>query len=184
MRSEAGMRRNMLSQVEILQALMKWRTRLSAAAWIIVRDAHAAEDIFQNIALKAMTSGVSFETESAMLSWAFITARHEAIDWGRRRKHEYLGLDEETLKRLEEEWQGSVIHPAGAKIDALQECLAAVPESARQLLKLRYFDGYSCEEVAEQMGIGLNAIYKRVSRLHESLKTCIEGKLGQMRGSS
>jgi RNA polymerase sigma factor (sigma-70 family) len=59
----------------------------------------------------------------------------------------------------------------------LQDCLAAVPESARRLLKLRYFDGYSCEEVAEQRGIGLNAIYKRISRLHEDLKACIEGKL-------
>jgi hypothetical protein len=28
------------------------------------------------------------------------------------------------------------------------------------------------------MGIGLNAIYKRVSRLHESLRLCIEEKLG------
>ena len=27
------------------------------------------------------------------------------------------------------------------------------------------------------MGLGLNAIYKRVSRLHETLKECIEGKL-------
>jgi hypothetical protein len=27
------------------------------------------------------------------------------------------------------------------------------------------------------MGIGLNTIYKRISRLHESLKGCIEGKL-------
>jgi hypothetical protein len=29
------------------------------------------------------------------------------------------------------------------------------------------------------MGVGLNAIYKRVSRLHESLRDCIEGKLAQ-----
>jgi len=29
------------------------------------------------------------------------------------------------------------------------------------------------------MGIGLNAIYKRVSRLHESLRLCIDGKLGR-----
>jgi len=73
-----------LSEQEILQALMKWRTRLSAAAWVVVNDAHAAEDIFQNVALKAMTREVSFETESALLSWAFISARREGIDWRRR----------------------------------------------------------------------------------------------------
>jgi DNA-directed RNA polymerase specialized sigma24 family protein len=49
---------------------------------------------------------------------------------------------------------------------------------------LRYFDGHSCEEVAQQLGIGLNAIYKRVSRLHESLKDCIEEKLSRAGGPS
>ena len=65
----------MLSEPDILQTLMKWRTRVSAAAWVVVRDAHAAEDVFQNAALKAMPREVSFENESALMSWAFITAR-------------------------------------------------------------------------------------------------------------
>jgi len=166
-----------LSEQDILKTLMEWRTRVSAAAWVVVQDAHAAEDIFQNVALKAMTRAVSFETESALMSWAFITARREGIDWLRRHQREATCLEAEILELLEHEWQSRPAHPAGAKIEALQDCLEAAPETSRRLLKLRYFDGYSCEEVAEQMGIGLNAIYKRVSRLHESLKNCIEGKL-------
>ncbi len=167
----------MLSEPDILQTLMKWRTRVSAAAWVVVRDTHAAEDIFQNVALKAMTREVSFENESALLSWAFITARREGIDWLRRHQRETICLDAEILELLEHEWQSKPAHSAGAKMEALQDCLEAAPEAARRLLKLRYFDGYSCAELAEQMGLGLNAIYKRVSRLHESLKNCIEGKL-------
>lgn len=173
-----------LSEPEILQALMKSRTRLSAAAWVVVRDTHAAEDIFQNVALKAMTRQVSFESEGALLSWAFITTRREGIDWLRRQRREALGLGEEILELLEQEWQAAPAHPAGARIDALRECLAAAPQSARQLLRLRYFEGYSCEEVADHMGIGLNAIYKRISRLHESLRNCIQGKLRQARDVS
>jgi len=174
----------MLSEPQILQTLMQARTRVSAAAWLVVRDAHAAEDIFQNVALKAMTRDVRFESEAALLSWAFITARREGIDWLRRHQREALCLDTEILELLEHEWQSAATPPAGAKIEALQDCLAAAPESARRLLKLRYFDGYSCEEVAEQMGLGLNAIYKRVSRLHESLKDCIEGKLSNAAGNA
>ena len=167
-----------ISEHDILQTLMKWRTRLSATAWVVVNDTHAAEDIFQNVALKAMTREVSFETESALMSWALITARREGIDWLRRHQREATCLDAEILELLEHEWLSKPSHPAGAKIEALQECLEAAPEASRRLLKLRYFHGYSCAEVAEQMGIGLNAIYKRISRLHESLKECVEGKLG------
>jgi len=47
---------------------MKTRDRIAAAAWVVVRDAHAAEDIFQNVALKALTKKVSFEAEGAVLS--------------------------------------------------------------------------------------------------------------------
>lgn len=156
---------------------MKARARISAAAWLVVRDAHAAEDIFQNVALKAMTREVSFENEAALMSWAFITARREGIDWLRRCRRERICLDADILELMEHEWQSDPAPAGGGKIEALQDCLAAAPESARRLLKLRYYDGHSCEEVAEQMGLGLNAIYKRVSRLHESLKDCIEGKL-------
>ena len=68
-----------LTEAIVLQTLMKWRTRVSAAAWLVVQDAHAAEDIFQNVALKAMTREVNFESEGALLSWAFITARREGL---------------------------------------------------------------------------------------------------------
>lgn len=173
-----------LSEPEILQTLMKWRVRVSSAAWLVVRDHHAAEDIFQNVALKAMTREVSFESEGALLSWAFITARHEGIDWVRRHRRETLGLGEEILELLECEWQAAPVHPSGAKIEALQDCLAGASESSRLLLRLRYYEGYSCEEAADQMGLGLNAIYKRLSRLHQSLKECIEGKLDAPREAS
>jgi RNA polymerase sigma-70 factor (ECF subfamily) len=169
-----------LTEKDILEVLMTWRTRISAAAWVIVRDTHAAEDIFQNVAVKAITRNVTFETERSLLSWAFITARHESVEWLRRNHREALGLDSEILDLLDQEWKNAAHFPSGSRIDALQECLASAADSSRQLLKLRYFEGYSCEEIADRMSIGLDAIYKRISRLHQSLKECIESKLRQV----
>ena len=37
----------------------------------------------------------------------------------------------------------------------------------------------SCEEVAASLGTKLDAVYKRLSRLHQGLKGCIETKLNQ-----
>ena len=47
---------------------MKSRDRIAAAAWVVVRDAQTAEDVFQNVALKAITKEVSFDAEGAVLS--------------------------------------------------------------------------------------------------------------------
>ena len=168
-----------LSEHEVLQTLMQARVRISAAAWLMVRNTHTAEDIFQNVAVKALTRDLSFDGRSALLSWAFITARREGIDWLRRHRRETSSLDPEILELLEQEWQSEAVQPEGSRMDALRECLESLPAESRRLLRLRYFDGHNCEEVARSLGIGLNAIYKRVSRLHESLRLCIDGKLGR-----
>ena len=55
----------------------------------------------------------------------------------------------------------------------------ASTEQTRELLKMRYFDGQRCEEVAASLNTKLDAIYKRLSRLHQALKFCIETKLTQ-----
>jgi RNA polymerase sigma-70 factor (ECF subfamily) len=170
------------TEEEILKQLMNQRDRVSAAAWLVVRDTHAAEDIFQNVALKAMTKEVRFENEGALLSWAFITARREGIDWLRRRKNEPAFLDEAILEQLEQEWVAERFGQDAGRSAALRDCIGELPAKSCDLLKRRYFDGYACEDVAQQLGIKLDAIYKRLSRLHHALKKCIETKLAQPAG--
>ncbi len=158
---------------------MRARDRIAAAAWVVVRDAQAAEDIFQNVALKAITKEVSFEAEGAVLSWAFITARREGIDWLRRHRNESAGFDGEILELTERGWLSETAHRGNSRMQALRDCLEAMPKKSRLLLRLRYFEEYTCGEVAEKLGTGLNAVYKRLSRLHHGLKKCIELRLNE-----
>ena len=171
-----------LSEQDILKRLMSQRDRVSAAAWLVVRDAHTAEDIFQNVALKAMTKGTQFESGGVLMSWAFITARREGIDWLRRQKNAPVCLANTILELLEQEWADEAATQGGIRSQALRDCLEELPAKSRDLLKRRYFDGHACEEVAQQLGAGLNAVYKRLSRLHQALKKCIETKLEQPAG--
>lgn len=170
-----------ISEQDIFGMLMKSRDRIAAAAWVVVRDAHATEDIFQNVALKALTKEVIFESEGAVLSWAFISARREAIDWLRRHNKELKGLDTEILELLEREWLSEPVLRSGARMDALRMCLRTLPEKSSLLLRLRYFEGKSCSEIAKKLGVGINVVYKRLSRLHKGLKECIELRLDESR---
>jgi RNA polymerase sigma-70 factor (ECF subfamily) len=161
---------------------MPWRTRLSAAAWLVTRDAHAAEDIFQMVAVKAIATEVSFEVEAALVSWAFIAMRHAAIDWVRKRSREEVGLEDGLLDRLDTEWMER--RPEGGRLAALRACLEELPAKSRRVLELRYADGMGCAEVAAAVGVGLDAVYKRLSRLHTTLRQCVEGKLIEARGAN
>lgn len=159
-----------------LKYLYEARQRLSAVAWLIVRDAQAAEDLFQNVALKSVTKNASFEYKDALLSWAMVSIRREAIDWLRKRKWETCDLEPEVHELISEEWSPHPQHE-GPRIAALRECLDSVPEKSRKLVQLRYMDGLDCDEVARRVGTSVDAVYQRFSRLHRALKECVDQKL-------
>jgi RNA polymerase sigma-70 factor, ECF subfamily len=169
-----------LSEQDILSILMKSRDRIAAAAWVVIRDVHAAEDIFQNVVLKALKQENDFPAEGAVLSWAFITARREGIDWLRRHRRELTGLDTEILELLEQDWLREPARLGEIRIEALHACLKTLPAKSSQLLCLRYFEGKTCGEVAEKLGMGLDAVYKRLSRVHQGLKKCVELRLNKL----
>ena len=172
-----------LSEQEILRFLMQSRERISAAAWVVVQDAHVAEDIFQNTVLKAVTKDVSFEAEAALLSWAYITTRRDGLDWIRKHRRELVGCDPEILDLLEKDWQNEQVALAGARIDALRECIDRLPDKSTQLLRLRYFEGFSCGEISDQVNAKLDAVYKRLSRIHEALRICVNSKMDDPKNS-
>jgi DNA-directed RNA polymerase specialized sigma24 family protein len=102
-----------LTEDDILVVLMKWRVRITAAAWVIVQDTQISEDIFQNVVLKAVTKNVTFEVDVAVLSWALISARREGIDLIRRHRREASLLDTEILDLLDRDWSFETVVGGG-----------------------------------------------------------------------
>jgi RNA polymerase sigma-70 factor (ECF subfamily) len=166
-----------LSEKEILRFLMQSRERISAAAWLVVKDAHVAEDIFQNTVLKAVTKDVSFQAEAALFSWAFITARRDSLNWFRKHGRESVGIDEDILTLIHQDWQNDHLNPKGNRFELLRDCMEELPQKSEKILRLRYFEGLSCGEIADSISITLDAVYKRISRIQNSLRKCVELKM-------
>lgn len=167
-----------LDHPAILRALFSARTRLLAAAWLVVRDTHLCEDIFQSLSIKALNDELSFASDAALLSWAHVVVRREGLQWLRKHKRERVGLEEDVLNLMDTEWSLDPVGRSSREAEALGECLVSMPQNSRRLLELRYFEGRDCTEVAQSLGCGLEAVYQRLSRLHRSLKQCIEQRLG------
>ena len=166
-----------LDEYQIMKCLMDWRPRLLAAAWSVTRDGFAAEDIFQNVALKSITRKVVFRAEAALVSWAYVTTRREGIDWLRRNRRTMNVMEDQLMDIMEMEWMQTQATSVDHRLDALSHCLGKLPEKSRQLLKWRYHDGLSCQEVADRLKLELNAIYKRLCRLHHALRDCVSRRL-------
>jgi len=168
----------MLDESQVVQNLLNWRPRLAAAAWVLVRDAHTAEDLFQNVLLKALSrKDLRFESTASLLSWALVSIRHESLDWlkhSSRKLTSLHALDGALAELLDQEWRRRMSDPKDRRLELLSRCLEAVPAHSRRLLDLRYFEGLDCVTVARELGLELQVVYKRLSRLHESLRQCVE----------
>ena len=52
----------------------------------------------------------------------------------------------------------------------LEEAIAALPESHRQVILLRYYERLSCQEVATRLGVPLGTVTKTLSRAYALLR--------------
>jgi RNA polymerase sigma-70 factor (ECF subfamily) len=62
---------------------------------------------------------------------------------------------------------------------ALDDCVAALPEKSRRMLSLRYEARQTVEEVAKATGQTFDAVTKALYRLRQALTDCVERKLFQ-----
>src|SRR5262245_2880624 len=123
-----------LSSNTIVQILLRERVRISASVMAILRDAHAADDVFQQVVLQALEGREHFREPEHPLAWALRVARHRAIDALPR--HATRRLDDAVLNLLEQQWAAAPADDVSARAEALHRCMDKLPESARQLLRL------------------------------------------------
>jgi RNA polymerase sigma-70 factor (ECF subfamily) len=165
----------MLTPEATTATLLAGRMPLTAFFASVTRDYHLAEDVFQEICVKAVARAETFESAAHLMNWARLTGKNRAIDILRAREGRYIGLSEEMLALLAEEWPDTA--HAEAMRQALDECLAQSTPNNRELLRLRYFEHRPCAEVAAIMGRKIETVYQALARLHKALGDCIRGRL-------
>ena len=165
----------MLIAEQITAALVGERLPLTAYIATVTRDFHIAEDIFQEVCVKAVGLGSEFESVHHLINWARAVGKNRAIDVIRSRNGRFTGLSDKLLAGLADEW------PRKSEADGLTEALAACLErltaNNRELLRLRYFERLACPDVAESMGKKLETVYQALARVHKTLGDCVRRRV-------
>lgn len=165
----------MLSGENIAAILLSERFALTAFVATITRDYHLAEDVFQEVCVKAVGRSEEFESAQHVINWARMAGRNRAVDLLRARDGRYEGLSEEMLDALALEW------PDKSHADTLQEalghCLKLITPNNHEMLRLRYFERRSGAETADIMGRKLETIYQALARIHKTLGDCVRKRV-------
>ena len=165
----------MLSSEFITATLLAGRMPLTAFFASITRDFHLAEDVFQEVCVKAVARAESFESAAHLMNWSRMTGKNRAIDIMRARDGRYVGLSDEMLALLADQWPHQ--SPIDAMQQALDHCIRQITPNNRELLRLRYFEHRNCAEVAAILSRKIETVYQALARLHKTLGDCIRGRL-------
>jgi RNA polymerase sigma-70 factor (ECF subfamily) len=143
------------------------------AAFLIVRDAPAAEDIVQEAFIAAFAALDRFDRRRPFAPWLHRIAVNRAIDWTRaRRVRREVSVGEEVLDSL----PAPALDPVdGAELGAL---LAGLSPDHRAVIVLRYLLDYTPGEIARMLELPRGTVNSRLRRALDRLQERLEGGPG------
>ena len=138
--------------------------RAYRAAYLVVHDAAAAEDIAQEAFLAAVRNLDRFDRGRPFGPWLHRIVVNRAIDWTRARQ---LRSETELLDVV-------AARDEAASLDgSLLGALAALPPDHRAVIVLRYLLEYTPGEIAELLGVPRGTVNSRLRRGLDSLKETV-----------
>lgn len=142
-----------------------WR-RAHRAAYLVVHDAVAAEDIAQDAFLAAIDALDRFDRRRPFGPWLHRIAINRAIDWGRR----------ESLRHKVDDPSASEdpTPPPETVGEDLMEALAQLPVEQRAAVVLRYLLDYTPGEVARMLDLPRGTVNSRLRRALDKLGDLLE----------
>lgn len=149
-------------------------SRAYRAAYLVVHDHGAAEDIAQEGFLAAVRSLERFDHDRPFGPWLHRIVVNRAIDWARGRiaRHEVAG---ESFMELTDPLAWSAEQPyAGSEAKAIAAGLAALPPEQRAVIVLRHYLGLSLAESAEALAIPLGTMQSRLSRATQAMRAALD----------
>ncbi len=183
----AGLRLGSSQALEEL--IFAYRPRVYAVAFRFTRNHHDAEDIVQEVFLRAFRTAPRFRGDCALGTWLYAIALNAARNryryWRRRQRDTTISLDTplhpETQAVLQ---QAAVEGTSGAAqterndfIEQIQKGMARLSARDRQILHLRNVEYAGYSEIAGILGVTLGTVKSRIARARARLHAFVYARI-------
>jgi RNA polymerase sigma-70 factor (ECF subfamily) len=142
-----------------------WR-RAHRAAYLVVHDEAAAEDIAQDAFLAAVDALDRFDRRRPFAPWLHRIVVNRAIDWARREALRRKVDDPESLAEPQT--------PPDTVGGELMETLAQLPPEQRAVVVLRYLLDYTPGEISRMLELPRGTVNSRLRRGLDRLRDLVE----------
>lgn len=160
--------------------LMEWYSpRVFALVVRIVECQEDAEEITQDVFMKAYSALARFNGRSSFSTWLYRIAYNEAVSHMRKPRHQLTLIDEATLRSVSDSRVDAWFSSDDPRLEALPAAIDRLSVEERALLAFHYFEGMPLKESAALMGIGESAAKVRLMRTRKKLYLLITQQITQ-----
>jgi RNA polymerase sigma-70 factor, ECF subfamily len=166
----------MVEQSHFLRHFLEAEADLRCFVGSFVRDRTAREDLFQDIAMTLWKTFAEYRDDRPFGAWARGIAMNKVRHYYGRSKRAGLLFSPQTMQAISDAF-AKLERKSPAALDALEECVHALPEKSREILQMRYAESRDIDELSAFAGVSQTGIYKTLARLRKRLHDCIERRL-------
>jgi RNA polymerase sigma factor (sigma-70 family) len=151
----------------------------------MVRNVDDAEDLTIEAFAKAFRNLKKFKKDYTFSTWLFRIATNNAIDFIRKKRLETMSLDtsfqDDSGESVKIDVENNELNPMeetikSQKIELIRIFVDKLPPKYQRLVKLRYFDELSYEEIARELEAPLGTVKAQLHRARELLYDLVKGK--------
>ena len=144
--------------------------RVYALCLRMTADERRAEELTQDVFVKAWRRIGTFRGESAFATWLHRVTVNTVLDDRKRRSRRPAQLS--AVPDVALETPTDEADPAARR--ELEAAIASLPERARMAIVLHGIEGYRYEEVAELMGVAVGTVKSHIHRARRLLMERLE----------
>jgi RNA polymerase sigma-70 factor (ECF subfamily) len=145
-----------------------------AVACRVLPNATEAEDVVQDAFVRAYGALGGFRGEAAFSTWVCRIAINIALRRARRLRAQPASLTEVPEGGPAQEPADAAdlecLVEQRAEAHAVRQAVSGLPDKHRVVIALRYFEGYSCDEIARLLGCSVGTVWSRLFHAHRKLR--------------
>lgn len=141
-----------------------------------------ADDILQDSLTLMWSKFDEFKPGTDFVAWGKAIARYKVMDFLRKNKLSKLHYNSDVLKIIES--KSSQASNLADHKNAMRDCLKKLSEKYMSILRMRYVQDMTFNQMALKLGVSKQTVHRTVSRVHAILVKCINQVLsgGQVYG--
>ncbi len=160
---------------EILEELMAHKERVFLICLGFSRNPADAEDLAQEVYLKAYKNIDTVKSLELSKYWLFKIAKNTCLDFGRKKRPLQLSSTESELEISDSITPESQLI-LREKLQTLKGTIQQLPKKQKEVFILKEYGDLSYQEIADVLKINKGTVMSRLTRARRALKNRIKGE--------